>query len=80
MSSRPPTTDSETTPFWQLDWCVSDDSNTVVSTDPWRIEVSIAANGDTLTVSLNETLSIVATDRSSLSVPSSLDGHPGSTN
>jgi hypothetical protein len=55
--------DLGTTPYWRLDWCVSDDYTTVESTDPWRIEVSITENDATLTVTLDETLSVVATDR-----------------
>jgi hypothetical protein len=52
--------DLGTTPYWRLNWCVSDDCTTVKSTDPWRIEVSITENNDTLTVTLDESLSIVA--------------------
>lgn len=54
--------DLRSTPYWQLDWCVSDDCATVVSTDPWRIKITITENGDTLTVTLGEQLSVLATD------------------
>lgn len=60
--------DLQTTPYWRLRWCVSDDCTTVESTNPWRIEVSITENGDTLTVSLDEGLSIVATDREAVAL------------
>ncbi|AUV81403.1 ArsR family transcriptional regulator [Salinigranum rubrum] len=53
--------DLQTMSYWQLNWCVSDDCTTVESADPWRIEVSITENGDTLTASLDEGLSIVTT-------------------
>jgi len=55
--------DLRTIPYWRLDWCVSDGCTTVQSTDPWRTEVSISRDGETLDVTLDATLSIVATDR-----------------
>jgi hypothetical protein len=57
--------DIQTTPYWRLDWCVSDDRATVASTDPWRIEVSVTEGSETLAVSLDGELSVVATDRTS---------------
>lgn len=53
--------DLRTTPYWRLDWCVSDDCTTVKSTDPLRIVVSIVQDGDRLSVTLDANLAIVAT-------------------
>ncbi|ESS09965.1 MAG: hypothetical protein A07HN63_00176 [uncultured archaeon A07HN63] len=55
--------DLRSTPYWQLDWCVSDDCTTVTSTDPWRIKLAITETGDTLTVTLGEQLSVLTTAR-----------------
>lgn len=55
--------DLGTTPYWRLDWCVSDDYTTVRSTDRWRIEVSISRDGDALTVTLDEELSVAEIER-----------------
>lgn len=55
--------DLQTIPYWRLNWCVSDDCTNIKSIDPWRIEMRIVENDDTLTVSLDESLSIVATNR-----------------
>lgn len=52
-----------TTPYWRLNWCVSDDCTTVESVDPWRIQMELVETDDVLTVSLDEQLSIVGTDR-----------------
>ncbi|WP_425504681.1 DUF7351 domain-containing protein [Salinigranum marinum] len=50
--------DLRATPYWRLDWCVSDDYTTVQSNDPWEIAVSIVHNADTLTVTLNRNLAV----------------------
>ncbi|QIO21994.1 ArsR family transcriptional regulator [Haloarcula sp. JP-L23] len=55
--------DLRTTPYWRLNWCVSDECTTIETTDPWRIEVSIIEGDDTLTVTLDENLSVVTTNR-----------------
>lgn len=55
--------DIGTTPYWQLEWCVSDAYTTVRSTDPWRIEVSIPLDGETLTVTLDGALRLIETQR-----------------
>jgi len=55
--------DIGTTPYWLLDWCVSDDYTTVLSRDPWRIEVSISLDDETLTVTLDGDLGVVDTTR-----------------
>lgn len=53
--------DLRATPYWRLNWCVSDDCTTVESTDPRRIEVSISRFGETITLTLDGGLAIVAT-------------------
>jgi hypothetical protein len=51
------------TPYWRLDWCVSDDHTTVRATDPWTLSVSITYDGDTLSVTLDEDLAVVEIER-----------------
>ena len=51
------------TPYWRLDWCVSDDYTTVRATNPWRLGVSIVHNNDTLSVTLDENLEVIETNR-----------------
>jgi DNA-binding HxlR family transcriptional regulator len=48
------------TPYWRLAWCVDDRPVTVLSEDPWRVEVSITAEGETLAVTLDGDLNVVA--------------------
>ena len=55
--------DIGTTPYWQLDWCVSDDAVSVESTDPWRIAVTIPLAAEALTVTLDGELGVVDTQR-----------------
>lgn len=55
--------DLGTTPYWRLDWCVSDEYTTVRSTDPWRIDVSVRLRGEALTVTLDGQLRIVDSRR-----------------
>lgn len=51
------------TPYWRLSWCVSDDHTTVDSPEPRRVRVSVSENDETLTVSVDQTLSVVGTNR-----------------
>ena len=51
------------TPYWRLDWCVSDDYTTVRATDPWQIALAITHDGDTLRVVLDETLAVAEIER-----------------
>ncbi|MFC7154901.1 ArsR family transcriptional regulator [Halomarina halobia] len=44
------------TPYWTLDWCVSDEAVTVLDTDSWRVEVAITLDGETLRVTMDEDL------------------------
>jgi len=51
------------TPYWQFEWCVSDDPVTVRSDDPWRLEVDITAGSGTLRVAIDGDLTILSTER-----------------
>ena len=55
--------DLSSAPFWQFDWCVDDAATTVVSEDPLRVRLSVACEGDELHVSLDETGTVVETER-----------------
>lgn len=55
--------DLATTPYWQLEWCVSDHPVNVISDDPWEIEVTITLDTDRLTLLLDETLAVLETTR-----------------
>lgn len=54
------------TPYWNFDWCVSDHRTTVLSAegDPWRIQVDITLEEETLSVVLDGCQSVL---RSSIS-------------
>ena len=51
------------TPYWELDWCVSDDHTTVRSADPWEIVVTMALGGERLRVTLDGDLAVTDTER-----------------
>lgn len=51
-------------PYWSLSWCVTDDHLTVRSRDPWRLEISITLDDETLTVTLGDDLAVLDTERS----------------
>lgn len=55
--------DLNSTPYWNFEWCVSDDHTTVRSEDPWRLRVSISLGEETLSVDLDGNLSVIDTDR-----------------
>lgn len=65
--------DLQKTPYWRLDWCVSNELTTVVATEPARIAVEITEKADSLTVTLNDQLSIVSTNRAE----GRIKGHSG---
>ncbi|MFB6104916.1 MAG: ArsR family transcriptional regulator [Halobacteriaceae archaeon] len=50
-------------PYWQLPWCVNDDAVTILEEDPTRLQVAITEDDETLTVTLDDDLAIVDTDR-----------------
>ena len=56
--------DLSTRPFWTFDWCVSDEQTTVLSEDPIRVRLDIPCAGDTLSVTLDETLTVLDVERS----------------
>lgn len=47
-----------TVPFWELDWCVTDDAATVTETDPWRCRLAVRTDGRRLVLSLGEGLTV----------------------
>jgi hypothetical protein len=51
------------TPYWRLDWCVSDDHTTVRSTEPWELEIDVALDDERLQATLDGGLSLVDTRR-----------------
>lgn len=55
--------DLGTTPYWHLDWCVSDDHTTMNSVDPWELEVAIELDDERLSATLDGDLSLVETRR-----------------
>nr|WP_222920363.1 ArsR family transcriptional regulator [Natrinema sp. SYSU A 869] len=55
--------DVGTVPYWQLNWCVSDDSTTVRSTDPWRLDMSIPLGDEVLEFTLDGKLSVIESQR-----------------
>ncbi|GAA0681578.1 ArsR/SmtB family transcription factor [Natronoarchaeum mannanilyticum] len=53
--------DLNTEPFWQFDWCVSDEYTTVVSEEPLRVRLSLPCGDDKLDVLIDETVSVIET-------------------
>jgi hypothetical protein len=51
-------------PYWTLSWCVSDETIELASEDPQRFDVAIEQGGETLTVTLDDDLSVLETTRS----------------
>ena len=51
------------TPYWRLEWCVDDESATVLEENPWAIRIDIAVEGETLRVTVDGDLSVVETER-----------------
>lgn len=50
----------DTKPFWELGFCVDDRRTTVTNEDPWRCEVLVGSDEDTLVLELNEELTVVS--------------------
>ena len=50
-------------PYWQLEWCVSDDHTTIRSTDPWRLDVTITLGDDSLRATLDGDLNLIEAQR-----------------
>lgn len=55
--------DLATTPYWSLKWCVNDDPIAIRSEEPWRVEITVTADDETLQVTLDGDLRIVDTKR-----------------
>ncbi|MBP1986894.1 winged helix-turn-helix domain-containing protein [Halolamina salifodinae] len=51
-------------PYWTLSWCVSDEAIELAGEEPQRFEVAIEQGGETLTVTLDDDLSVLETSRS----------------
>lgn len=51
------------TPYWQLEWCVSDEPVTVLDEDPWRLRVDIHLDDETLQVTVDDDLTVLDTAR-----------------
>ncbi|MFC6960787.1 winged helix-turn-helix domain-containing protein [Halocatena marina] len=54
--------DLNSTPYWNFEWCVSDDQTTVLSEDPWRLRVDIPLDAQTLSVVLDGDLTVIETE------------------
>jgi len=54
-----------TTPYWDLDWCVSDRHTTVLSEEPWQVQVTIPLDDEELRVTLDDDLSVMDVERGS---------------
>jgi len=52
-----------TKPYWALGWCVSDEYTTVLSEDPWKIQVTIPLDDERLRVTLDGDLTVLDTER-----------------
>lgn len=50
--------DLRTMPYWQLEWCVSDESMRIQSQEPLRISIMITLNDDVLEVVLDRELTV----------------------
>lgn len=50
-------------PPWRFDWCLGDEQVTVEREDPPRASVAVTCDGETLTVTLDETGTVVETAR-----------------
>lgn len=56
--------DLNAVPFWTLEWCVSDRHTDIIDDDPWRLAVEITLDDERLEVVLDESLSVVDSERS----------------
>lgn len=55
--------DIRSIPYWQLDWCLSDEYTTIHSTNPWQLTVTIPLDGEQLAVDINDDLRVTGTER-----------------
>lgn len=49
-------------PYWELEFCVTDDCTTAFSSKPWRCQIQVTLDSDSLRVELDEELNVVSTD------------------
>ena len=56
--------DATTTPIWELEFAATDRYTTVRSTDPWKVELAVELDGDTLTLVVDDELDVVERTRS----------------
>jgi len=54
--------DLSTEPFWQFDWCVSDEHTAVRSTDPLEVRIDVPCDGDVLCVVVDGTMTVLDVD------------------
>lgn len=57
--------DSNTVPYWELDWVVTNERTTVVAEDPIRVQVTIPLDTEELRVTLDETFAVHDVERTS---------------
>jgi hypothetical protein len=50
-------------PFWTLEWCVTDRHTTVVSDEPWQVEITVPVEDEELVVTMDDDLAVLETDR-----------------
>lgn len=55
--------DLNAVPFWTLEWCISDRYTEVVGVDPWRFEVTVPLEDESLIVTLDGTLGVLDVER-----------------
>ena len=55
--------DPAAVPHWELDFCTSDEGVTVVAEDPWLVDLTIRRGGDSLTLRIDESCSVVDVER-----------------
>lgn len=51
------------TPYWRLPWCVSDREFDILSRDPWRLQIELTAGGESLLVTVDESLTVRQTQQ-----------------
>lgn len=51
--------DLSTEPFWTFDWTISDERTTVLSADPLTVRIDIPCEGDVISVTIDETLTVL---------------------
>lgn len=52
------------TPFWELEFAMTDHCVTVLETDPWRVEFSLTMDEETLTLVIDGEMAVIEQERS----------------